>query len=430
MSKVFVCFLGTGKYVPVYYCLNDIKAEFSKYVQVAILDILTKEGNKPDKIVVFLTHGARKIHWEGANGLHKSIKSLGFNDDQIYEVPIPDGKSTEEINKIFMEIFNSLKKQDQVYFDITHSFRSLPMLSLVALVYAQILKQIEIKKIYYGAFEVLGRPEEVEKMTERKRNCPIFDLTHYVYLLNWSFAVEEFVKYGISHRLFDFSKKRLKPILKQAKGQDKTASDLNKFLKIIYNLTQYLATCRGKKILDLDISEFFSKDFSDVVPELTPLLDITINKIKGFDSKNDWHKGMTAVDWCIEHKLIQQGYTSLQEVIKYEISKYINIPEKDIENKTNFVSSFFNAVYQKDEDQWTGELKKHKEYAKILKQKLGKTGEDFSKIFNELTKFRNDINHFGLKQHSTKYEKLQDKLSFFKQEIEDKIWDVIEKIKN
>jgi len=63
---------------------------------------------------------------------------------------IPDGKDTDEIWEIFDIIYNALEEDDNIYIDITHSFRYLPMLLLVLLNYAKYLKNIKIKQITYG----------------------------------------------------------------------------------------------------------------------------------------------------------------------------------------------------------------------------------------------------------------------------------------
>ncbi|WP_425505358.1 CRISPR-associated DxTHG motif protein [Thermosulfurimonas marina] len=74
-----------------------------------------------------------------------------------------EGRSEEEIRDNFRKVIENLSEGEEVFFDITHSFRSLPMLNLVALSYARVLKGIRIRGIYYGAFEVLGSPKKSGK---------------------------------------------------------------------------------------------------------------------------------------------------------------------------------------------------------------------------------------------------------------------------
>ncbi len=83
-------------------------------------------------------------------------KIIGNNSNVI---PIPYGLNQEEIKDIF-EIFTNtlqehLKDGDQVYLDITHSFRSLPIYAQTTISFlTDVLgKDLEFKGIYYGMFE-------------------------------------------------------------------------------------------------------------------------------------------------------------------------------------------------------------------------------------------------------------------------------------
>lgn len=50
---------------------------------------------------------------------------------EIRPVDIVDGKDEDEMWKIFNALFNELRDGDELYFDLTHSFRYIPMLVLV-----------------------------------------------------------------------------------------------------------------------------------------------------------------------------------------------------------------------------------------------------------------------------------------------------------
>ena len=88
-------------------------------------------------------------------GLEKCLSEIKL-PCPVTRVEIPEGKSEAEIWEIFNIVFGSLEREDEVVFDITHAFRSIPMLAIVILNYAKMMKKVTLSGIYYGAFEVLG----------------------------------------------------------------------------------------------------------------------------------------------------------------------------------------------------------------------------------------------------------------------------------
>ncbi|WP_168720183.1 TM1812 family CRISPR-associated protein [Thermosulfurimonas marina] len=60
----------------------------------------------------------------------------------------------------------------------------------------------------------------MENLPEEQRVAPVFDLTPYALLLEWSFAVEEFLRYGLAERLYELVRGEIAPILKETRGRD------------------------------------------------------------------------------------------------------------------------------------------------------------------------------------------------------------------
>ena len=86
----------------------------------------------------------------------------------------------------FNKILDEINDDDQIIFDITHGFRSTPMQILVVLNYAKVIKKnVKIKGIYYGAFENRDNVTNI---------APIFDLSNYDEILDWTAAADSFIK--------------------------------------------------------------------------------------------------------------------------------------------------------------------------------------------------------------------------------------------
>jgi CRISPR-associated DxTHG motif protein len=169
--------LGAGEYKPVTYRWNDHTYETS-FVQEAFVHWL-----KPEVTCVLLTEKARETHW---NNLCQRLQE----HTQIVEVDIPDGKSEAELWRIFEKISDAVCEGDQIAFDITHGFRSLPVIALLTIAYLKQIKQVKVRYILYGAFDA-----------KDEQGTPVFDLTPFANLLDWLAAAKMFMATGDSSEL-------------------------------------------------------------------------------------------------------------------------------------------------------------------------------------------------------------------------------------
>ena len=185
MARHFLSVLGTGNYSETNYSLKE-KHSYTKYIQEALLDLVFEELREDDKISIFVTDEARNKNWtpEKGDGLYK-ILSEKASICECEPIKIPKGSNDEQLMEMFEIIYDRISENDEVYFDITHGLRNIPMFALTILSYARVLKNIKIGGIYYGAFEV------------REYNiAPVFDMTAYMSILDWATSAELMIKYG------------------------------------------------------------------------------------------------------------------------------------------------------------------------------------------------------------------------------------------
>ncbi len=76
-------------------------------------------------------------------GLEKILQDMNLS---YLDIAIPDGKDSEQMWEIFEVIFDELQEGDELYLDITNSFRYLPMLLVVLVNYAKLLKNVKVKR--------------------------------------------------------------------------------------------------------------------------------------------------------------------------------------------------------------------------------------------------------------------------------------------
>ncbi|RKU14629.1 TIGR02221 family CRISPR-associated protein [Candidatus Poribacteria bacterium] len=176
MLKVLT-FLGLGKYENTTY----IKHDESGRCETDLFPIAVAKLYEPEQIIAFTTP---KVIESKQDDLGKLATELS---EKFITVNIPNGNSTDELWEIFNQCENVVDENDEIILDITHAFRSIPLLIFIVAAYLRQVKSVELKHIIYGAFEAR------DQATNETR---IFDLTPFVELLNWMNAVNVFQNSG------------------------------------------------------------------------------------------------------------------------------------------------------------------------------------------------------------------------------------------
>lgn len=404
--KVFLSFLGTSKYHEcAYFFDNPDHSVKTRFVQEATVSIFCNDFEKEDIILIFTTGGARRKNWldhtwksagdgESENapseteGLESRLQKLDL-PCSVHVVDIPEEITHETMWKIFAILFDRLQKEDEVVFDITHGFRSSPMLLMVLINYARLLKNIRVERILYGAFEA------------RQENdlTPIWDLTAFAMLQEWTNAVNEFISSGASYQL----ERIIREESRDRNGADK--QNLQLFAKHLKTITGSFSTVRGKEIYQgkifRDFNDAIDKLSHDVLPDVfAPVAELLIEKTGRFSHTYDLKNGHNAIQWCLDHNMIQQAYTLGQEHIisilcgRFQLN-YKNKVHRQIVSKTIGIIN----IEKKDKKEFD-----HGKLEKILRENI----EEYSEIkndeminqlaasFGELSGFRNAMNHGGM----------------------------------
>jgi CRISPR-associated Csx2 family protein len=107
----------------------------------------------------------------------------GLNDTELWEN-----------FRVFNQVFQDLPDNAEIFLDITHSFRSLPVFAMVSMFYLQdvIGKKIKLQGIFYGMLDV---------MRETNNKAQVINLKPLVEMLQWVKAAQPFRKYGMSYEL-------------------------------------------------------------------------------------------------------------------------------------------------------------------------------------------------------------------------------------
>lgn len=453
--RVLISFLGITEYAKCNYKFKEERIENVRFVTEAIAKIHCKDWEKEDSIMVFATQKAKEKNWTSIDGksdrydipyigLEERLEDLKFKC-QISPIDIMEGKSEEEIWNIFDTIFEKLKDDDEVIFDITLGFRSLPMLAITILNYSTVMKKIKIRGVYYGAYDA-----KKKDLSENKEYVPIFDLKAFAKLLDWTSGIESFIKYGDARAISLLAKDDINPVLKEesnikAYGVEKQENAMVEFGEELENLTEAIHTCRGQvltKTFDFDkLNILLGQVDKRAIKPLKPLIDKITKKVADFKN-DDIQNGYNAVKWCIDHGLTQQGFTILQETIRRDMliqgREDIDLSEKQVRDifvetcvakdkayateyelltrvKGKVFKLTVNDLLQNEDDR---KRKLDEKLSNISKEEINKVekainyliqekNSEILKTYTALSKARNDINHAGFNKETKSAKELR-----------------------
>ena len=168
-------FLGTGPRDG-YQKTTYIKHDGSNTCETHLFPEAVTRLYDPEQTVCFITPLVQKDEKGYLSYLRSRLGS------KLQTESIPNGNSEIQLWNIFQICADAVDEDDEIILDITHAFRSLPLLIFIVAAYLQRVKKVKLKHIIYGAFEARNADTN---------QTPIFDLTPFVQLLDWinAFAI-------------------------------------------------------------------------------------------------------------------------------------------------------------------------------------------------------------------------------------------------
>jgi len=130
---------------------------------------------------------------------------------------IPYARDTSEQVEILVHLAQAVRSGEKIALDVTHGFRHLPMLALVAARYLSHVAKVEIEDIYYGALE----------MTPPRGETPVLRLGGMLTLLDWVEALATYDKdgdYGVFAPLLEQDGLPNAKLLKEAAFFERTSN--------------------------------------------------------------------------------------------------------------------------------------------------------------------------------------------------------------
>lgn len=398
--NVFISFLGTNNYLETYYSIGDFKSSQPvRFIQEALIEHLCREWTSEDKIFIFCTKLSLEKNWNDngqrntdSEGLCTRLKNIKL-PIPFEAVEITEGFSEEDIWDIFNKVYHKLNKGDNVYLDVTHAFRSIPIFSTVLFNYAHYLKGTNLKVVYYGAFEKLGPAYKVKDMNVEDRNAPIIDLTSIIRLQELSTAASNLHQYG--------KMKSISDLLGIVQGKGKGKQNIERIKKKMKDFDTALSTCKmdilkdGKLIGELQSlvdNNKDSKNLTEAHRQLIVKVQEEINMFKPYDTYDNVE---AAIDWAKKYGMIQQAYTLAEELTISRVKDIITPQHLILQRVKDLECRKFVSVLLSLEESKKDEYKNDNEEFKTLFSQLYDQPliRDLRKWYTILAGDRNIINH-------------------------------------
>jgi CRISPR-associated DxTHG motif protein len=311
-----ITFLGITDYEEVEYRWHDLSKP-TKFVQEALVRWL-----QPETTCVLLTKEARKKHWGDL------CQRLQRHTQTVEGINIPDGKSEEELWEIFAAISKAVQEGDEIVFDITHGFRSLPMIALLTIAYLKQVKGVKVQHVVYGVYE------------KGKHEAPILDLTPFADLLDWLAAAKIFTATGDSGELGQLIQEIQNDAYRnrEAYGENLPRA-LKNFGAALAEVSDDLLLARVPN-LPKSVSNLIEKQkrASAEVSQWAPPLRLLLDKIAAAyapfqdDSLPTQAK---LIRWYLNHNHIVQAMTLAREWVVSYYAQQKSLSRNDAENELN-----------------------------------------------------------------------------------------------
>ncbi|MFN3762455.1 MAG: TIGR02221 family CRISPR-associated protein [Anaerolineae bacterium] len=215
-----ISFLGTSPYEKVTYVYQE-----REFITNLFPEALFHFFPDLETLYLFATKAVRE---------HSNLQALKerIPSGRLEVVPIPDGQSEEELWDIFSALTETVEEGEEVVFDITHSFRSIPFLAFLAAAYLRAARRVHIRAVVYGAYEARPKGDPGPR--------PVFDLTPFVFLLDWLAATNQFIHTGDAQYL-------ARLLAREGEGKSGTLKNAGRALE---DFSRAIMLCRPLEVME------------------------------------------------------------------------------------------------------------------------------------------------------------------------------------
>lgn len=392
MPRILLSFLGTNAYKSCQYLFDDqTSPEVTYFVSVAAKYL------QPDQLLSIQTIEATNKHGES---LRRELTEH-FDISKYQVISIPSGKKETELWEIFEQITEKVPEHCELFLDITHGFRSLPILAYIALSYLRVTRKVRIGGVYYGAYEA------------RNENniAPTFDLTPFLSLLDWTSAADQFLSTGSAERLGDMLQNAQRSAWKNPHKDSgiplpRSIIPLGNKLKENSENLLLLRTRNLKGSADA-LSNLLAAASQEAQQHARPFLEVIDRVEEEFSSFNDYDLNTLreVIRWLAARKQVIPALTLTSEWLTSWVMVALGAAEHHVnEDLRKPYAQCINLLV--DQESGTNSIKDPSEESKKhldeLRQKYSEFIPIVFEIASKIRQPRNDTNHAGFRDYPMK----------------------------
>ena len=142
--------------------------------ETSLMPHAVNEVIQPDELIVVGTEESNAKYREALS------KNCSFTS-----LKVPSGRSEKEWWQVFDTITDAIPENANLTIDITHGFRSLPVIALSIALYLEAARNVNVAGILYAPYN-----------RQAPETTPVIDLTPFLDMIEWSVAARQFVRDG------------------------------------------------------------------------------------------------------------------------------------------------------------------------------------------------------------------------------------------
>ncbi len=383
-----ISFLGTADYKTVTYVYRDREFETNLFPEALFHFFPDLEC-----LYLFATPTVR-----GHSNLQRLKERVP--PDRLKVVPIPEGHSEDELWEVFSALTEAVEEGEELIFDITHSFRSIPFLTFLAVAYLRAARRVNIRAVVYGAYEARPKDDPGPR--------PVFDLTPFVFLLDWLAATNQFIHTGDAQYLAR---------LLVREGDARRSGALKNAGKYLEEFSRAIMLCRPLEVMEKAgrVSAVLKKASEDLARWARPF-EVMAGRIEAEYGRRTLPKPtenvpevlrqqLDLVRWYANHGHVIQAVTLAREWVVTAVGWQL-------------YGSFVLAKEERGEIEWGLSGLSRVRHGRATPEELNEVGRKLQmrpeadalcKLWDQLTDVRNDLDHAGMRPNPMSAEKLSQK---------------------
>jgi CRISPR-associated DxTHG motif protein len=398
--KSLLTFLGTGEYRSLTYTLSEDSAQRS--FKTDLFPEAAYRLFQPDRVLVCVTEKVEQ---------HRNFAELKrrINENVLLPIGIPEGRSEAELWEIFEKICGKFEQGESLILDITHAFRSLPVLVFAVALYLRQTKGVKIDRIIYGAFEA----------RDEKDVAPIFDLTLLLELVDWLSSAGFLLKRGDGTLLGDLLKEIHEALWKNRPSSGEVPKNLKNLGERLHLFSKAIHFSRPRdvmvharelvKVLDSAYNEVhrWAKPFALILAHLREVVALFSREDPDLLDREHLNNQLSLVSYFVEKGLLMQAITLAREwLVNWVLTKrgQGDWLKKEIREEAE---SIINEAARRLRESKKGD---GAENLPDWWESLGKAGEKAARLWNSLSDLRNDIAHCGMRTNAAPVRSIEESI--------------------